>query len=466
MARGTGRLAAAVRTLRKQKVWELGGLFSPWLVLPESFGHPKRRRLFSPWRTFWLFLSQVLSADKACREVVRGFLAWLAFEGKRAASPRTAAYCKARRRLRLRGLQGVHGQVCRALQATPPKPRDLWLGRRVKVADGSALSMPDTAANQRIYPQSPRAKPGCGFPIMRIVAIFSLATGALLDLAKGALRVHERTLFRKLWHLLEPGDVLLADCGFPSYADFYCLSQRGVDCVMGNHPRRSVGLTVLRTFSKGDRLLAWHKTGSCPDWLSHADWAAMPDRLPVREIRFSVDVPGFRTSSITIATTLLDPEAYPKDAFADLYRRRWMAELYLRDIKTSLGMDILRCKTPAMVHRELLMFQIAYNLVRGLMVQAAATAGIPTYRISFKGSVATVRQWAPVFVASAPSQRKTKRLFRTLLSVLARDPVPNRPNRNEPRARKRRPKNYQLLNKPRRLFKEIQHRNRYRKALC
>ena len=464
MASGVRRVAAEVRRLRQQKVWELGGLFSPWLELPESFGSPKRRRLFPPWRTFWLFLTQVLSADKACREVVRGFLAWLAFEGGATASPKTAAYCKARRRLRLRDLQGVHGQVCRAVQV-PPRARDLWLGRAVKVADGSALSMPDTAANRRIYPQSPRAKPGCGFPLMRIVGIFSLATGTLLDLAKGTLRVHERTLFHQLWHLLEPGDVVLADCGFCSYADYYCLSQRGIDSVMGNHPRRSVGLTVLRKFRKGDRLLAWHKTGSCPEWLSRADWDAMPDRLPVREIRFRVDVPGFRTRAITVATTLLDPKAYPTSAFPDLYRRRWMAELFLRDIKISLGMDILRCKTPAMVHRELLVYQIAYNLIRGLMVQAARTAGLPVYRISFKGSVATVRQWAPVFAASVLTPRKRNRLFRTLLSVLARDPVPDRPNRSEPRARKRRPKNYQLLNKPRRLFKEIQHRNRYRKAL-
>ena len=406
----------------------------------------------------------MLSADKACREVVRGFLAWLAFEGKKTASPNTAAYCKARLRLRLSDLQEVHHQVCTAVQATPRTP-GLWLGRPVKVADGSALSMPDTPENQRIYPQSPRAKPGCGFPLMRIVAIFSLATGALLDLAKGTLRVAERTLFHQLWYLLNPGDVVLADCGFCSYADFYCLSQRGVDSVMGNHPRRSVGLTVLRNLGDGDRLLAWHKTGSCPEWLSPADWDAMPDRLPVREICFRVDVPGFRTRAITLATTLLDPQTYPADAFADLYRRRWMAELYLRDIKITLGMDVLHCKTPAMVHRELLIYQTAYNLVRGLMVQAATTAGLPTYRISFKGSVATVRQWAPVFAASAPRQRKRNRLFRTLLSILARDPIPNRPNRNEPRARKRRPKNYQLLNKPRRLFKEIQHRNRYRKAL-
>lgn len=406
----------------------------------------------------------MLSADKACREAVRGALAWLALEGNRSASPNTAAYCKARRPLRLRDLHEVRDEARRAVQASL-RARDLWLGRPVKVADGSALSMPDTPANQRVYPQSRSAKPGCGFPVMRIVGLFSLATGVLVGLAKGALGVHERTLFRKLWGRLEPGDVVLADCGLCSYADFYCLAQRGVESVMGNHPRRRVGLTVLRKFSKGDRLLAWHKTGSCPEWLAPAEWAAMPDRLTVREVSFRVEVRGFRTEAVTVATTLLDPKTYPKRAFADLYRRRWMAELFLRDIKTTLGMDILRCKTPAMVHRELLIYEIAYNLVRGLMLQAARRARIAVCRISFKGTLATVRQWAPVLAAASPTPRERKQLFATLLRILAADPVPERPNRTEPRARKRRPKNYQLLNKPRRLFKEIQHRNRYRKPL-
>ena len=406
----------------------------------------------------------MLSADKACREAVRGALAWLALEGNRTASPNTAAYCKARRRLRLRDLQEVRDEARRAVQASP-RARDLWFGRPVKVADGSALSMPDTPANQRVYPQSPRAKPGCGFPVMRIVGLFSLATGVLLGLAKGALRVHERTLFRTLWDLLEPGDVVLADCGFCGYADFYCLAQRGVDSVMGNHPRRTVGLTLVRQLGKGDRLLQWHKTGSCPEWLAPAEWAAMPDRLAVREVHFRIEVRGFRTKAVTLATTLLDPKAYPKGAFAGLYRRRWMAELFLRDIKTTLGMDILRCKTPAMVHREVLIYEIAYNLVRGLMLQAARAAGTAVYRISFKGTLATVRQWAPVLAAASPTPRKRKELFEALLRILAADPVPERPHRTEPRARKRRPKNYQLLNKPRHLFKEVQHRNRYRKPL-
>jgi len=415
-------------------------------------------------RTFWLFLSQTFSADGSCRAAVRKFLAWRAIEEGATASPNTAGYCKARARLRQADLEKVDTLVTRRVEAAAAR-QGLWYGRAVKVADGSGLSMPDTPANQAVYPQSRRQKPGCGFPVMRVVALFSLATGVIVGLAKGALSVGERTLFRRLWDLFEPADVALADSGFCGYADFYCLAQRGVDCVMRNHPRRSVGLTPLRRFSKGHRLVRWHKTGRCPQWLDPHEWRAMPDRLTVREIRFSIDIPGFRTKAITVVTTLLDPKAFPRRAFLELYRRRWMAELYLRDIKTTMGMDVLRCKSPGMVHKELLMFRIAHNLVRALMVESAVTYGLSVYRISFKGTLTTVREWAPILAAAPLSRADRQRLTDYFLYYLARDLLPNRPNRIEPRARKRRPKNYQLLNQPRRVFKEIQHRNKYKKPL-
>ena len=323
--------------------------------------------------------------------------------------------------------------------------------------------MPDTPENQAIYPQSSRQRAACGFPVMRVVALFSLATGALLALAKGALGVHERTLFRSLWDRLDRGDVVLADRGFCGYADFYCLAHRGVDCVMRKNARRSVGATPGRRLGKGDRLVRWHKTGRCPKWLDPAAWEAMPDRLTVREIHFVVDIPGFRTQAITVSTTLLDPKAYPTDAFIELYRRRWMAELFLRDIKTTMGMDVLTCQTPDMVHKELLMYLIAYNLVRALMFEASLRHGVPVDRISFKGTLSTVREWAPVLAGA--SRKRRRELVDHLIAILARDPVPHRPNRVEPRARKRRPKNYQLLSKPRRDFREVMHRNKYRKPL-
>jgi len=294
---------------------------------------------------------------------------------------------------------------------------------------------------------------------MRIVALFSLATGVLLQYATGSRKAAERPLFRLLWGALEAGDVLLADRGFCSLADFHLLLVRGIDCVMRLHQRRAAGVRVIKKLGRGDTLVEWAKSKVRPKWLTREQWAAIPDAFRVRHITFNVDVKGFRTTRITIATTLLDPKEFPARHFADLYRRRWAVELYLRDIKTALGMDILRCQTPEMVEKELIMHVIAYNLIRATMLKAAAAQGRDITRISFKGTCQAMRGWAPV-LAAAPD-RDTQRLVEAMLKAVARTPLPFRPNRTEPRAIKRRQKNYQLMNKPRRQFKECPHRNKY-----
>jgi hypothetical protein len=325
--------------------------------------------------------------------------------------------------------------------------------------------MPDTKANQKIYPQSQRQKLGCGFPVMKLVVTFSLATGAIIGFIKGTLHDAERTLFKNLWDLFEPGDVVLADSAFCSYADFYFLSQRGVDCIMANHPRRTKGLQFVKSLGKQDRLLYWIKMKPCPTWLSKSQWKKVPEKLLIREVSFQVTVRGFKTKRITLATTLFDQRQYPKEDLAQLYRRRWMAELYLRDIKTTLGMDLLRCKTPDMVHKELIMYMIAYNLIRALILQSCIILQIQMDRLSFKGTLAIMRQVNPPTLRLLWTRKLEECLQQTVLLIIAKDAVPHRPNRQEPRARKRRPKNYQLLNKPRSLFREIPHRNKYSKPL-
>jgi hypothetical protein len=323
--------------------------------------------------------------------------------------------------------------------------------------------MPDTPANQARYPQPAGQKQGCGFPVMRIVAVFSLGSGALLHVAKGALNVGERTLFRSLWDTFERAEVILADTGFCGFAEFCLLMRGGVDCVMRNHQRRTKGITTLKRLSNYDRIIQWHKTKVCPAWLTRAQWDELPERLTVREVTFGIPVLGFRTQTVTLATTLLDHKEFPADALAELYGLRWKAELYLRDIKITLHMDVLRCKTPDMVHKELSMHLIAYNLIRALMLTAAHQHQVCPMRLSFKGACATVRHWA--FILASPELRPSRRtaLEKFLLRTIANDSTPHRPNRTEPRARKRRPKNYQLLTQPRRLFKETPHRNRYKK---
>jgi len=417
---------------------------------------------FPPSRTFWLFLAQVFSADASCGEVLRKFLVWLAVETGKTASPRTGAYCKARKRLPLNHIEQTHANVREAVSAHAGAGYR-WCGRKVKVVDGSSLSMPDTPDNQGRYPQPSTQKVGCGFPVMRIVAVFCLGTGVLIDLAKDALSVHERTLFRRLWHLFEPGDVVLADTGFCSYADFYFLAQQRVDCVMRNHQRRKVGVRNVKKLGKGDRLVLWIKTKVRPKWLDDEQWQAVPDTLHVREVTISVSEPGFRSKTLVVVTTLCDPKRFSKAAIAELYRRRWAAELNLRDIKIALGMDILRCKAPDTVEKELWMHAIAYNLIRALMAKAAHVHGTTPDRLSFKGTLTAVRQWAPYIQRASRQKRRT--LMDLLLVLIAKDTLPRRPNRIEPRAKKRRPKNYQLLTDHRSRFKEQPHRNRYTKKL-
>ncbi len=442
----------------KQQAGELARLFGDWVPLVNRF-QAQRRRLYSPERTFWLFLSQVLCGDGSCREAVRQFLAWRALEGEPPVSPETGGYCTARQRLNKEDLEELHKEVVEGLRTAEPAEAR-WCGRTVKVVDGSSVSMPDTPENQARYPQPKNQKPGCGFPVMRIVALFSLSSGLLLDVKKGNLHVHERTLFKQMWGEMDAGDVILADRGFTGYADYYQLGQLGVDCVMRNHQRRTVGRVLVKQLGKGDRLVHWTKMKPCPKGWTKEDWDAVPDTLPIRELDLTVDVPGFRTKNLVIATTLLDPKQYPKQSLADLYLQRWMAEIYLRDIKTSMGMDILRCKTPDMVEKELCMHLIAYNLIRGLILKAAKNHHLAPQRLSFKGTVATARKWAPL-LATVIDDAKRHHMTQALLDAIARDPVPHRPNRSEPRAIKRRPKNYQRLTKPRHQFKESPHRNKY-----
>lgn len=457
-----GKLAAQKRRFEQHSATQLAELFGKWVDLKEDFGVPKRLRLFSPSRMFWLFLFQVLSSDGSCRETLRKFLAWFAVENGRLASASTAAYCKARARLPLQGIKKLSGRIARHICASETEV-SLWYGRKIKVIDGVCVSMPDTAKNQQAWPQPKGSKAGCGFPVMKLVAIFSLASGTLMELAKGNLHDHERTLFRKLWCSFKPGDVALADRGFCGYADFFLLAKRGVDSVMRKHQRRSVGAAVLKKIDENDYLMEWYKTSTKPDWLTGKQWRNIPDKIIVREITVIVAVKGFRTQIITIATTLTDPAAFPACAFAELYRKRWSVELYLRDIKITMGMDILKCKTPQMVEKELWMRVIAYNLIRAVMLESASIYALPVERLSFKGTLSSLRQWETALLRPHTDDIKRYSLYEAMLYYIAHDTIPLRPNRTEPRAKKRRAKNYQFLNKPRWLLKEIQHRSKYRR---
>jgi hypothetical protein len=457
------RLAAlgrGVQHLRQQSLCHLELLLAPLLPLgllaQADEGPNSRERVYSLRRTFFGFLYQVLKPDCSCREIVRQVQALFALHDQGRVDEGTGAYCQARKRLPLDTLQRLRVAVAAAGQ----KGAELWHELRPKVIDATTVGLPDTPKNQRAYPQSGAQKPGCGFPLLRLVGVFSLTTGVLLDYAKGNKHQHELRLLKGLLEPFRRGDLVVADRGFCSYVLLALLLARGVPSLFRLHQRRPTDLRKGKRLGKNDRLFTWLQPPERPAWLPQSWWKKIPQQLAVRVIRFKLACRGYRPESVTLVTTLLDPKKYPAQDIAQLYARRWKIELWFRDIKTSLGMEVLRCKSPQMVHKELEMFFIAYNLIRCLIIQAGTLNGVALDRMSFKGTADSLRQFS-LAIAQARSKKKQNQLIVQLLEVIARDQVPDRPGRREPRAVKRRPKPFPLLNKPRDQFQEIPHRNRY-----
>jgi hypothetical protein len=422
-------------------------------------------RIFNQEETFWLFLSQILSATQSCGEALKKAQMWLSSSNKKKLSSSTSGYCQARSRLSPDYLETVDHQVRNELKTKGRIPSGhLWCGRPVKVVDGTSVSMPDTPENQELYPQPKGQKKGCGFPVMRLVVSFCLATGILLSCRKGSLHVHERILWHQMWVDYEEGDVVLADCGFCAFVDYWLLANRGVDSVMRLHQMRKEKV-IIKRFNKNDRLVQWKKNKK-PNWITREKWEDIPEEMTVRHVTVNVDIPGFRTKNFVLATTLLDGKKYPREALAELYLRRWKVEIFIRDIKTTMRMDILRCKTPNMVHKELTLFIIAYNLIRILIWEAVLEKDVDPFRISVAGTINIIRQWAPK-LADTEEENERERLIKIMMEFIAAEIIPERVYRKrQARALKRRMKSYQLLTKPRNEFMEIEHRHKYRKNVA
>lgn len=408
-----------------------------------------RDRIWNPVLTFWTFLVQVLHPGSACREAVAHVLAEQAVTCERRVSPDASAYCQARQRVPQSVFATALHKVGRSLQDRAPGEY-LWHGRRVRVVDGSSCSMPDTPELQAEFGQPDGQKKGCGFPVARIVAMFCWATGAVPDVAIGPYRSSELTLVRQLWSHLKRLDIVLADRFYCTYVVLADLLDRGCDGVFRLHGGRSRTMDFRkgRRLGCNDRLMTWERPTICPRGLSRPQWMSLPDPLTVRVIRFSTGVPGFRSQTIPVATTLLNSVAYPLEEIAALYADRWIVELRLRDIQTTLQMDVLRGQSPDVVRKEILMHLLAYNLIRALMGQAAEKHGQPLHRLSFAGTVEHLNALAPyLWLYAGTHQARVP--YELLLEWIARDKLPDRPDRIEPRAVKRRPKKYARLNKPR-----------------
>jgi putative transposase len=406
--------------------------------------------IYTPTVTIWVFLAQCLSADHSCRDAVAQLIAWLLGDGQPACSADTGAYCTARDRLPEDACSQLARDTGRQVDEEAPASWR-WLGHRVVDVDGSTTTMADTADNQAEYPQQPGQKPGCGFPIARIVVVFSLAVGTVLDAALGKYQgkqTGENSLFRTLHDHLHEGDVVLADRYYSGWFDLALLQQRAVHSVIRKHQLRATDFRTGQRLGPGDQLACWSKPQR-PAWMSPEQYAALPDTLTLREVRVRVEQKGFRTEELIVVTTLLDPEKYTAAEIAKLYRRRWQAELNLRSLKIVLQMDHLRCKTPHRVRNEFFMHLLAYNLIRKVMAMAAFKAGVEPWTVSFKGALQTMDRLLPLLHTNIAIDDWCD----ALLEAIATHVVGDRPDRFEPRLRKRRPKPYKHLREPRENYK-------------
>ena len=460
------RLAARGRrtthTLRQATLAQLQehlrDLLPASLLATEAEGPNSRERVFTLRLTFECFLWQVLKPGTACREVVRQVQALFCLHGLGPVDEGDSAYIQARHRLPRERLEKALAATAQAADRRVGGGGQLQ-GHPVIVVDGSTTQLPDTPAHQKAYPQPTTQKRGCGFPVMKLAVLFSLASGAIVNVLTGNLHAHDLRLLRGLWEQLKRGDILLGDRAYGEYTTLAGLPRQGVDVVARLHQARKVDFRKARRLGRKHGLFVWGKGYQQSAILSAAEWALLPAQITVRILRFTATMRGFRSRPITLVTTLLDPKRFPASDLIQLYGRRWRLELCLRDLKTTMGMERLRCKSPAMAEKELLTYLVAHNLIRCVMAETVARYEVDLERVSFKGSVDALRQYSEA-IGKARNRKMRRQLWEDLLLNLARDRVRYRPGRTEPRAVKRRPKPYPILNQPRRKFKEIPHRNR------
>ncbi len=434
-------LGEQVRRFRARFVQGTGGALShllPQAELEECVEHyagSYRNRIYPPLVTLGLFVDQVMSADQSCQDAVaRGVSAQVA-SGQMPGSLNTGPYCKARQRL----VPELLLQLCQALgqrlcEAQPVVWR--WRGREVKLIDGTTVSMPDTRANQSEFPQGSQQKPGLGFPIARIVGIISLGCGAILDWAMGPCEGKKSGENSMLWTMgaaLNPGDIALVDRYYAGYFTLARLLSLGVDVVTRQHQLRHTDFRRGRQLGKHDHVVTWLRPQR-PAWMDQTTYRAMPETLILRETR----VGGW-----ILVSSLCDARTVSKQDLLQLYGWRWQIELDFRTIKTVMQMDVLRCKTPAMIIKEIAAHLFAYNLVRSVMAQAACIACVLPRQLSFKAALQQLRAFEQSLRHGCHTS--IQRAHDCILLAIGRMKLPHRPGRVEPRAVKRRPKNQPIL---------------------
>lgn len=406
-------------------------------------GMEVRERVYTPWTTLWLFLCQTMSRG-ACADAVACLIAHRLGKGQQPCSPSTTAYCEARSRLPEDFYKSILLQIGRNSSQQAPTEWKLY-GRDIKVVDGTTASMPETEENCEEFPLQDPERAGISFPLARLLVVFSLSVGTVLEVAISPYRgksTGEYAMLRTLVDSFEADDIFLGDRGFCSFCHIVELHQRGVDSVIKFERTRESNLSFVKQLTKNDRLYRWKKPSNKPETFTRAEFNALPEEMLVRLVTVRVDQAGFRTTEFDILTTLTNHKEYRPNDLADLYRQRWRAELFLRDIKTTLGMDELSCKSPEMVRKEIYTHLIAYNLVRIQMAQAAHFSEIRPEQISFKTSLKTIFRFQTQF------QQMNALTLATMLATIAYHKVGKQLDRIEPRRIKRRTK-YSVLTVPR-----------------
>jgi len=414
----------------------------------QSMGRPFYESLYNPVTVLWLFLSQVIHANPTLATTVENFLAWRLGQGMSPCSTDTGGYARARLRLPEKLLEILTFHTGREAERQAAAAWR-WRERVVKVFDGSSVSMPDTPENQAAYPQQASQTPGVGFPLARIGVLFSLSVGTVLSLGirrwAGKFQ-SELAMLREMFPLFDAGDILLTDRYLCSYMEIAVLRSRGVDFVGRMHAHRHVDFRCGKQLGAEDHIVQWEKPPRS-DWMSREEYAALPATMEMREFRYRIERRGFRTRTIVIATTLLDAATYSAEEIAELYGLRWDAEINLRSLKTIMNMDVLRCQTPEMVRKEIWAHLLAYNLIRTVIAQAALAHGKCPRQISFTRAMRTLEAFRQTL---AHAQRdRLPALYEQILKTIAAHEIANRPNRLEPRQKKRRPKPYKLMTQPR-----------------
>ena len=460
------RTTQAVAQVRAYTLCQLENCFRQWLpedLLPKSSQKANSRdRHYTRWRTFWCSLWQSLNPEASCREVVRQLQALFGLEGGPQISEEDGAYCRAKARLPLARFPKALAATAQFADQLVPALSGLKT-RPLKVVDGSALTLlADTPKNRAAYPAL-QCQPGQpSFPMLRFVVLFSLVSGAILTVAQGSLAVSELALFAQLTGQLAKGDILIGDRGFGCFPVIALLQHTlGVDFI-GRTTRRLDGRRRRQRLGRNDWLVEWKKGFTASPWMTLLQWQTLPDTLTLRVVKGSLYQKGFRVRHVTVITTLLDAKEYPAQQILQAYLRRWRLEMCLDDLKTTLRMESLRSRSPKMAQQELIMRLIAHNLVRCTMAQAATEYCVPLDRISFKGSLDALRQFSYA-MAQARSKKKRRQLWAELLGALARDLVPDRPERREPRAVKRKKNRYPRLLGPRSQFRDHLKRHERRK---